>query len=125
MSCMQEAKRKGKRFLLSIATNKRQCEYTSVALTCTYCTSKGIGDCHKITRAGFNPFRTITTYDPSDDPESIQELGILYDQRLLEYRGRVIVVFLARAFMSHYGQWVSHRGLRHAILTHLCGNHGI
>src|SRR5436190_18273037 len=75
--------------------------------------------------ARLTPSKAITTYDPSDDQETIRELGILYDHRLLRYRGRALVVLLARAFISCYGQWISHRGLRHAILTHLCDTHGI
>lgn len=71
--------------------------------------------------ARLTPSNPITTYDPSDDQETLQELGALYDRRLLKYRGRVIVILLARAFVSGYGQWISHRGLRHVILTHLCG----
>lgn len=73
--------------------------------------------------ASLTPSKPITMYDPLDDQETLQELGMLYDKRLLKYRGRVIVVLLAKAFVSCYGQWISHRGLRHAVLTHTCGTH--
>ena len=80
-------------------------------------------DCDKILKsqmdAPITPSKPITMYDPSDDEESLRELGMLYDNRLLQYRGRVVVVLLAKAFVSCYGQWISHRGLRHALLTHL------
>jgi hypothetical protein len=92
---------------------------------CHYCTERGLDNCHKIRKsemdASLTPSQPITTFDPSDDQQTLQELTMIYDSRLLKYRGRVIVILLARTFVACYGQWISHRGLRHAILTHLCG----